>query len=126
LGIIAYTAMKYYGNAYYKDYIENMYGLAGYFAQLINSNPLFELAVEPMSNIVCFRYLPYGSDDSSINRFNEILRDTIVRDGSFYIVQTEIEGRIWLRTTIINPATTRETLRDLLEKITAIAETLTI
>ncbi len=119
LGIVAYTALKYYGNDYYRTYIENMYGLASDFADMINGDPLFKLAVEPMSNIVCFRYTPEGSDDLTANRLNEKIREKIVSDGSFYIVQAEIGSRTWLRTTIINPCTTITTLRDLLEKIKA-------
>ena len=30
LGIIAYTALKYYGNSYYKEYIDSRYDLAVY------------------------------------------------------------------------------------------------
>ena len=72
-----------------------------------------------MSNIVCFRYTPEGSDDLTANRLNEKIREKIVSDGSFYIVQAEIGSKTWLRTTIINPCTTITTLRDLLEKIKA-------
>jgi L-2,4-diaminobutyrate decarboxylase len=122
LGIIAYTALKYYGNGYYKEYVENMYGLASRFADMIRKDPLFELAVEPMSNIVCFRYIQEEADDIVTNRLNETLRENIVSDGTFYIVQTEIGSRTWLRTTIINPVTTEDTLKKLLTEIKKIAK----
>ncbi len=126
LGIIAYTALKYYGDAYYKKYIENMYGLAAEFAGIIKNDPQFDLAVEPLSNIVCFRYAPGGLDRSSVNRLNETIREKIVRNGSFYIVQTELETGTWLRTTIINPATTMGTLKKLLKEIRDTGEALNL
>ncbi len=58
LGIIAYTALKYYRESYYRQYIDSRYDLAASFAVFIKSADDFELAAEPESNIVCFRYAP--------------------------------------------------------------------
>jgi len=60
LGIIAYTALKYYGNRYYKEYIESRYDLARKFVRMLEAHPGFEPAVEAESNIVCFRYINDG------------------------------------------------------------------
>jgi L-2,4-diaminobutyrate decarboxylase len=117
LGIIAYTAIKYYGNQYYKDYIDSRYDLAAIFALMIKSDDHFELAVNPESNIVCFRYIIEGKDEHSINHINASIRDSIIKDGSFYIVQAELDGKIWLRVTIINPMTSESDLKDLINKI---------
>lgn len=120
LGIIAYTAMKYYGKQYYKEYIDSRYDLAAQFARMIKSDEHFELAVDPESNIVCFRYIPEGHDEQSFNRINSSIRDTIMKDGSFYIVQAELGGKIWLRVTIINPMTSENDLKDLIKRIAEI------
>jgi L-2,4-diaminobutyrate decarboxylase len=117
LGIIAYTALKYYRNEYYKEYIDSRYDLASAFANIIKSESLMELAAEPESNIVCFRYAPPGIDDEELNRINADVRDRIMKDGSFYIVQTELDSKIWLRVTIINPVTAEDDLRNLILKI---------
>ena len=71
LGIIAYTALKYYGKSYYKEYIESRYDLATVFAGIISSDSKFELAVVPDSNIVCFRYTPAGPDNNSSIMLNQ-------------------------------------------------------
>ena len=117
LGIIAYTALKYYGNHYFKEYIDSRYDLAVSFAQMVKSNMQFELAVEPESNIVCFRYAPEGYNDLNLNQINLSIRDKIIKEGAFYIVQTELEGKIWLRLTIINPVTSKDDLVALLLRI---------
>jgi L-2,4-diaminobutyrate decarboxylase len=114
LGIIAYTAMKYYGDKYYREYIDSRYDIAVRFAGIIETDNELELAMKPDSNIVCFRYTPLGIEESSLNRMNASIRDMIIKEGSFYIVQAELGGKIWIRVTIINPVTSDDDLKDLL------------
>lgn len=122
LGIIAYAGLKYYGNNYYREYIESRYDLARKFAEQIKSNHEFELAVEPESNIVCFRYTGKGLSDLALNGINAAIRDKIIKEGSFYVVQVELNGKIWIRLTIINPVTSVKNLRSLLKRISKIGE----
>jgi len=117
LGIIAYTALKYYGRDYYRSYIDSRYDLARVFAEMIISDPLLELATQPESNIVCFRYIPAGGSESSVNQINAAIREQIVKEGSFYIVQAELDGELWLRVTIINPVTSENDLKSLLKRV---------
>ena len=76
-----------------------------------------ELAVKPDANIVCFRFAPAEHDDIELNKINSIIRDRIIKEGSFYIVQTELEGKIFLRTTLINPVTDEEDLGELIRRV---------
>jgi L-2,4-diaminobutyrate decarboxylase len=122
LGIIAYTALKYYGNRYYKKYIDSRYDLAADLAGMISSEEQLELAVAPESNIVCFRYAANGYGDLALNHINAAVRDKIIKEGSFYIVQTELDGKIWLRLTIINPVTSQDNLSALLQRVLQIGE----
>jgi L-2,4-diaminobutyrate decarboxylase len=124
LGIIAYTALKYYGNTYYRQYIDCRYDLARAFSVMIKSDNDFELAVEPESNIVCFRYAPEGYNENTINQTNAAIRDKIIKEGSFYIVQAELDGKIWIRLTIINPVTSIDDLRELMDRIKEIGKEL--
>jgi L-2,4-diaminobutyrate decarboxylase len=121
LGIIAYTAMKYYGENYFREYIDSRYDLTSVFAEMIKSDGNFSLATPPESNIICFRYSHGTNDEQTLNRLNAEIRDTIVKEGSFYIVRTELEGKIWLRLTIINPVTTEKELKNLITRIKEIA-----
>lgn len=76
----------------------------------------------PESNIVCFRYVPEGADDEYLNRLNSTIRDRIMKKGSYYIVQTELNGKVWLRVTIINPVTSKDDLKNLISEIRKTAE----
>jgi L-2,4-diaminobutyrate decarboxylase len=124
MGIIAYTAVKYYGGEYYREYIDSRYDLATEFAEIVNSDGSFELATMPDANIVCFRYTEKGSGVLEMNRINSLIRNNIIKEGSFYIVQTELDGKVWLRVTIINPVTSAKDLKELLERVKEIAKNL--
>ena len=63
-------------------------------------------------------------DDINLNRINSGIRDRIIKEGSFYIVQVELNGKIWLRLTIINPVTSIDDLKALLKRVIEIGEEL--
>jgi len=117
LGFVAYTAFKYYDRAFFANYIDSRYDLTRSFYRMITGRPGFEAATEPGANIVCFRYNPGEIDNEVLNRLNASIRDRIMKDGSFYIVQTELDGKLWLRVTIINPLTTEEDMQLLLDTV---------
>ena len=122
LGIIAYSALKYYGNGYYNQYIDSRYDLTSIFARLVRNNSQLELATEPESNIICFRFAPEGFDITKVNQINSNIRNRIIKEGSFYIVQAELNGKIWLRLTIINPVTSEDDLKDLMNRVLTLGQ----
>ena len=105
LGIVAWAVVNYYGRETLGKYIESRYDLAARFAEVIKSEPGMELAVDPESNIVCFRYAPEGTGGERLNELNRMIRKALVHSGEFYIVQTELDGNIWLRTALMNAMT---------------------
>ena len=92
------------------------------FEEIINKEERFELAIVPMTNIVCFRYTDTSLDTDSLNQVNLQIRQKLLEDGEFYIVQTKLRGKQFLRVTVMNPFTTEKHLMELLEKIKVIAE----
>ena len=55
---------------------------------------------------MCFRLRPPGLDGAGLDELNARARARVVESGAFYIVQTSLSGRIWLRTALMNPLTT--------------------
>ena len=66
---------------------------------MISERSTFELAIAPESNIVNFRYLP--TSDVDVDHLNAQIRQQLLTSGKFYIVQTVIHNKRYLRTTIM-------------------------
>ncbi len=116
MGVKVYVMLKLYGEELFRDYITGTYDLGKELAGLIGLYNDVELAVEPDGNIVCFRCCPEGFN-GDLNTLNAMVRQEIVKKAEFYIVQTSIKGRIFLRVTLMNPFTGNHDLRLLLNEI---------
>lgn len=112
-----FILLKMYGEEVFDQNVTDLYDKARDFANLIHKDERFELAVEPMSNILCFRYLEDGLNLEEINILNQKIRQRLLEEGEYYFVQTKLNGIHYLRTTLMNPFTTLEHLSYLLEKI---------
>lgn len=106
-----YATLTLYGPDAFGLWLDGLIDRALSFARMIRESPDFELALEPFCNIVCFRYRPL--DDEGQDR----LRERIIGSGRFYLVRTRLEGRVYLRTTVMNPLTTDDDLRALLDEL---------
>jgi L-2,4-diaminobutyrate decarboxylase len=113
-----YTALTRYGSAFFGRYVEGQVERAARFADALSAASDFELAVRPESNIVCFRYVGQRAlTPAELDHLQGRIRAQIVRSGHFYLVQTTLNSRVYLRTTIINPLTTDADLEALLKLI---------
>ena len=115
-----YSIIQAYGSEIFDDYVTRQYDLAKEFSELIKINPNFELATEPMANIVCFRYRKNKEPD--LNKLNSQIRKTSLENGDYYIVQTELDGETYLRVTLMNAFTGIEHLQALLKEVERIAK----
>lgn len=112
-----FALLKTYGEEIFDEYVTVLYNLGHRFGKMIAEHPNFELAIEPSSNIVCFRYISDGLSTIELNKINKNIRQKILEEGKFYIVQTKLRGIHYLRTTIMNPFTTDAHLKELLDCI---------
>lgn len=112
-----YLLMELYGIAVFDEYVTRQYDLARRFAELIEADPDFELGLHPQSNIVCFRYIKTGMAEEEINQLNAKIRQKALEEGRFYLVQTRLKEKQFLRCTLMNPFTTPEHLQELLNHL---------
>ncbi|MFH0946957.1 MAG: aminotransferase class I/II-fold pyridoxal phosphate-dependent enzyme [Planctomycetota bacterium] len=115
MGMKLYVALAVLGTDLFSEFVTASYDLTDAFAREIQDSPHFELAVEPESNIICFRYRKPGVED--LNALQRQIRRKVLQGERFYLVQTDLGGRLYLRCTLINPNTTLDDLKDLLETI---------
>jgi L-2,4-diaminobutyrate decarboxylase len=117
MSIKVYSILQTYGNGMFTEAVDAVQLNGQRFAQLIKENEHFELLIQPETNIVCFRLCPKEVSPSELNALNEQIRNFILTDGEYYIVQTIIDGKLWLRVTLSNPLTSENELRGLIQKI---------
>jgi L-2,4-diaminobutyrate decarboxylase len=110
LGLKILFALADQGEAAIAAYIERQTDLAKEAAALLRAQTGIEVATEPQSNIVCFRF--DGPDDLQI-----ALRRRLTQQGRFYISSTEAMGKRWLRLALMNPATTTSDVAALIKDL---------
>jgi L-2,4-diaminobutyrate decarboxylase len=114
-----YTSLRTVGEAPLVAFLDHTMALAAAFADLLQRAPDFELACRPQANIVCFRHRPEGGGD--LDAHQRALRQRLLQDGRFYVVQAALPQGVFLRTTLINMRTTVADLQALLEVIRELA-----
>ena len=122
MSIQFYILLQMYGEELFDQFVTTLYDLGKSFSKLIKEHPDFEIAVEPDTNIVCFRYRQEHMSNDELNEINKMIRQKLLEKGDFYIVQTKLKNQIYLRTTIMNPRTGNDefnALLDSLENLTA-------
>jgi len=117
MSIKFYVLLKTYGPEVFNQFVTQLYNLGTEFANKVKQNPQFELALTPHSNIVCFRYVDAQLSEEELNQLNGEIRSKILKQGDFYIVQTTLSGKTYLRLTFMNPQTTPEVMDELLKEV---------
>lgn len=84
----------------------------------------FEVAAEPMLSTVLMRYRPTGVSPQDADSLNPRIRHALLDRGDVMVAGTTIDGRAWLKFTLLNPQTSLEHLRGILETIAATGEQL--
>jgi L-2,4-diaminobutyrate decarboxylase len=106
-----------FGPQVFGDMVDVTIDLAQKFHAILTEADDFEPLHEPQCNIVAFRYAPRalrGAPAEKLDAFQLELRRTVIESGEFYLVQNRLDGRPVLRTTMMNPLTTEDDLRELL------------
>ncbi|MCF1649586.1 pyridoxal phosphate-dependent decarboxylase family protein, partial [Streptomyces indiaensis] len=88
------------------------------FAALVDGHPDFELHAPPVISTVLFR--PTGATDTTV----AAVRRALLTDGSAVLGRARLDGRLWLKATLLNPATGPDDLAALLHLAAASRATL--
>ena len=106
-----------YGWGIWGEMVDRMWELGQVLAGMVEDRKNWELAMDPQANIVCFRPAPQGQLDlEAWNRIVKALRKRHLAEGSGYVVQTEFDGVVWLRCTLMNPLTEEKDLVQMLDE----------
>lgn len=123
MSIQFYILLQMYGEELFDEFVSTLYDLGNELAGLIKEHQNFQLAVDPDTNIVCFRYINDSLSENELNATNKKIRQQLLEDGAFYIVQTRLNNQVFLRTTIMNSKTNNFDFKNLLNKLNELAKT---
>lgn len=121
LGLKVWACLRAYGVGYFRDHVRACCDKALFLADLIDHHDELQLLVRPEANIICFRVK--GLDGGQL----AALRADLVKHGDFYCVQVHLHARglakeregLWLRATLLNPATTPAHLSAFVDDVVA-------
>jgi L-2,4-diaminobutyrate decarboxylase len=114
IGMRIFLNLAFRGEEGLGGYVAEQYDKTLRFWELVSAREGFECLSRPESNILCFRY---GRDPKLQIR----LRERLLAEKRFHLSSTEVNGERWLRMTVTAPATSDETLENLLAAIEALA-----
>ncbi len=109
-----------FGKQLFADLVDVTFDLGRRFYELLRETDDFVPLHEPQCNIVAFRHVPERlrhAAPEELGRFQHALRRTVIESGEFYLVPITLDGVGALRVTYINPLTTEDDLRELLETL---------
>lgn len=84
--------------------------------RLLADDPAFEVFSPRLSTLV-FRFVAAGVADERLDEINREIRKAIFRSGAAVIAATVVKGRQYLKFTLLNPETTLNDLRAIVELI---------
>ncbi len=109
-----------FGRQLFTDLVDVTFALGRKFYELLCDADDFIPLHEPQCNIVAFRHVPSrlkNAPPEELGRFQHALRRQVIESGEFYLVPITLDGVGALRVTIMNPLTTEDNLRELLETL---------
>ena len=122
LGTKLFWVLASEGEQKLSQFIDNQIDTTRKSYNLINEHPHFECPYFPESNILCFQYTKFGTD----NDFQLAIRNEYVKRGNFYTTSAEINGVRYLRIVVLNHLTTENTIQKLIKEIEIVAAELSL
>lgn len=111
-----WVALQRYGADGMAAIYEHLCATARALHEEIEARDDFEALHEPESNILCFRWVGgHSHGDEELDRLNRELRERYNRSGAGWITATVLDGQQVLRVTVMNPRSSREHVRRLLD-----------
>ncbi|MFF7311124.1 aminotransferase class V-fold PLP-dependent enzyme [Streptomyces sp. NPDC008137] len=105
------VTLKTLGRAGLGTLVDQVCARAREFAALVHDHPGFELHAPPVISTVLFR--PEGATDTTV----AALRRALLTEGRAVLGRTRLDGRLWLKATLLNPATGPDDLAALLHLV---------
>ncbi|WP_304550499.1 aspartate aminotransferase family protein [Blastococcus sp. TF02A-26] len=92
------------------------------------ADPRFEVHSAPTLSTVLFRYRPVGPDGrldpAAADRLVAAIRERLFEEGEAIVARTVVDGRPWLKFTLLNPASTLDDVRTVVDLVREVGDDL--
>lgn len=120
-----WMSIMHFGKEEYGNIMEELINKTKSLEEKLSANHHFELLWKSELNLLCFRYDPRSPlvrGEKSMNDFNKLLKQTLLKDGNFYLSDTEIDGKTCFRAVIMNLWTDDTYFDGLIAKMTSLGD----
>jgi glutamate/tyrosine decarboxylase-like PLP-dependent enzyme len=105
-------------------YVDDVIDLAADVADRMAADPGVEVAAVPSLSTIVFRYRPPGLSEDHADLLAPRIRSTLYGRGNAMVAATKVDGRCWLKLTLLNPLATSAQILGVVAEIVAIGDEL--
>jgi L-2,4-diaminobutyrate decarboxylase len=105
-------------------YVERVVDLTREVHAHVDAHPDLEVAAEPSLSTLVLRFRPPGTSEDDADRLAGRIRATLYERGTAMVAATKVDGRSWLKLTLLNPAATAADIRRLTDELVAVGHQL--
>ena len=105
-------------------YVEDVVDLATAVGERLAEHPDLELAATPQLSTVVFRFRPPGLSEDAADRLAGRIRSTLYERGTAMVAATKVDGRCWLKLTLLNPMATLDDVLSVTDTVAALGREL--
>ena len=109
-----------FGEKFFEAIIDHVIAVTSELHQLLQGEADFEVWEPPVCNILLFRYRGSRVDANALEFGDQeqlAIRRQLLETGSGYLTQTNVDGRVYLRVTLMNPMVKTHDLKRLISEI---------
>lgn len=106
-------------------YVDAVVDLASEVGERLESDPDVELCLRPQLSTVVFCYRPAGTTGPEAHALVPRIRATLYERGTAMVAATKLDGRSWLKLTLLNPMATVDDVLDIVREVVAVGDELT-
>jgi L-2,4-diaminobutyrate decarboxylase len=107
------------------EYVDTVVDLAAEVGRHLDASPDLEVAAAPQLSTIVFRYRPRGLDEDAADRLVPLIRSALYERGTAMVAATKVDGRRWLKLTLLNPIATCADILAITRQVVAVGEELT-
>jgi L-2,4-diaminobutyrate decarboxylase len=106
------------------EYVDTVVDLTAEIAARLDEEPGIELAAAPQLSTLVFRYRPDRLTEAEVDILMPMIRSVLYERGTAMVAGTKVDGRAWLKLTLLNPLTTVDDVLGILREVVAVGEEL--